>query len=158
MAHRIFRWRDAFKIISEMFDIKPEGIAGYLSVDAATVSRLRKGITKNPTAIKPTEMYKSLFSPRKVQDITSIKYSEKELLEILREVIEELGFRWVMEDLWTKSYEIGDYEKFVVSMLMRINKRFPRGVPLTFLEVLKNYSPEAYAQRLRETRNCNLYK
>jgi len=147
----ILTWKDFILIIENMFEITPEEIAEKLKVSASTISRLKSGETKRFTAfgkdkVKANEeIYNKLFDPNNKESPAATNGKEEKLLSLLKEILAEAGFSWVMDDLLGKEYEQGDYKRFVVKMLERINKRQPKRI-----DVLLRYSTDAAAQRSRE--------
>lgn len=145
----IFTWKDLFLTVEKMYNIRPEDIATYLQVDAATISKHKNGKLKKFT-LDNEEIYNKLFSPN--SGIVPLKWTEKELFSLLKEAVEEIGFRNVMYDLWGSefNYNKGEYKFFVITMLERINIKCPKG--LTLHDLLLKYSPLSAAQYLRDKR------
>jgi hypothetical protein len=117
---KMLMWRDILLIIEEMFEIKPEDVAGLLGIDASIVSRLRKGQIKKSSHFKPENVYEKIFHP----SVTPLNLDEKDSLFTLQQLLVDKGFLYVIDDIivTNENYDKGDYEKFVLRILRRVNK------------------------------------
>lgn len=146
-------WSNVIVITENMFDISQEQIAGYLKIDPATISRIKKGITGKPQSFSPGDIFRKIYDPTNEESPAS--GSESALLSILKDVILEEGFKDIMQDLWDKQYENGDYKTFVMAMLKRTRSNRKIVKIKSISDVFESFAerfPDAAAQQMRDRR------
>ena len=114
-------WKDILFIIEEMFEMKPEDIAGLLGIDPSIISRLKNGKIKKSSHVTPENVYEKIFDP----SVSPLNLGERDSLLALQQLLVDKGFLYVIDDMMvTKAnYKGDDYKKFAIKMLNRVNKK-----------------------------------
>jgi DNA-binding Xre family transcriptional regulator len=108
-------WEKTISIILDTFNINQKTLAKYLSTTPPTITHLKKG-KLNELTCSNEKAYEFLFNPNnKDNPASKISNNEMVLLNLLKKIIEEKGFKETINDIW----EEGDYKKFVLQMLYR---------------------------------------
>lgn len=107
-------WKNIFDIIENMWDVKQNLIATYLSVNASTISRLNNGKHHHSREITSTCLYDNIFNPDNPKSLACHQEShptKKELSQRLTEAIQNLG-------VYDASIPINqnNYEQFIKDM------------------------------------------
>lgn len=103
-------WAVIIELAQNMFEINQKAVASYLGISSTSISRLKNG---KYSSIKRynEDIYKSLFDPTN-KYCPAYPKDPKELLDILKEVIKNMG----LTDA-TKNLPDNDYKKYVMGLL-----------------------------------------
>jgi len=118
---KMLTWKDILFIIEEMFEMKPEDIAGLLGIDPSIISRLKNGKIKKSSHVTPENVYEKILHP----SVSPLNLGERDSLLTLQQLLIDKGFLYVIDDMMaTKAnYKGDDYKKFAIKMLNRVNKK-----------------------------------
>lgn len=111
-------WKEVFRLLDDMLELNASEIADYLHVSRSTITRLSNGTTKS-TRLKDDEIYDALLNTSNNKSPVFGK-DPRDLLGILKELIEKAGLSEATESLYSN-----DYETFVKGLLKLARKNEP---------------------------------